>query len=283
MGTFCTIILEKNDSQYIDAGFAHLRNVETILSSYQSDALVSQLNTHRTVLTNKILQDILEKSKDYFRQTNGYFDISIGSITKKLYRFGEEERLPTRQEIDIASLGIHSIVLDEANIRLEGNITIDLGGIGKGYSADSLSAYYADMGIKKGKIVLFGDIRCLDTCKIAVQNPFEEKGAIAILNSKIQNLSISTSGTYRRYIKDKKHHHLINPKTKTQGRSFASVTIVSQANNTLCDVMATAISTMPKDVALKFVRSQSSFGYLLITPDGQEILGNLERFVDIKR
>ena len=282
MGTFCTITLEEKHSQDIDAGFTHLKNMESILSSYQSTALVSKLNSNRTILTYITLKDILEKSKKYYKQTHGYFDISIGSITKKLYHFGEEEKIPTQKEIHTASLGINSIVLSQKDIHLEDNITIDLGGIGKGYGVDSLSVYYANKGIRKGKIALSGDIRCLDACKVGIQNPFKEDETISIFNSKVPNLSISTSGTYRRYIEDKKHHHLINPKTKTQGRSFVSVTIVAKANNTLCDAMATAISTMPKDVALKFVKSQSEFGYFLITPDGEKILGNLEKFVDFK-
>jgi len=43
--------------------------------------------------------------------------------------------------------------------------------------------------------------------------------------------------------------------------------------------MATAISTMPKAIALTFVKSQNDFGYILITPEGEVIKGNLEKFV----
>jgi hypothetical protein len=43
--------------------------------------------------------------------------------------------------------------------------------------------------------------------------------------------------------------------------------------------MATAISTMPKDIALSFVKSQNYFGYILVTPKGEIIQGNLEKFV----
>jgi thiamine biosynthesis lipoprotein ApbE len=60
------------------------------------------------------------------------------------------------------------------------------------------------------------------------------------------------------------------------------VTIVAQKDNILCDVMATAISTMPRKVALDFVKSQSTFGYLLVTPEGKMIKGNLEKFVEFK-
>lgn len=230
-----------------------------------------------------LLKDIINESKKYYKLTNGYFDITIGSITRKLYAFGEKEKIPNDTQIANASLGIDSVIVTDKSIVLAKDITIDLGGIGKGYAVDKLSEYYIESDVSRGKIALSGDIRCLDACKVEVQSPFEENETIAILKSKITNLSISTSGTYRRYIKSKKKHHLINPKSKSQGRDFVSVTIVSRANNTLCDVMATAISVMPKDRALKFVKSQNEFGYLLVTPSAKLISGNLEKFVDYEK
>ncbi len=283
MGTFCSITLDASKSTHIETGFNHLRQVESILSSYQPTALVTQLNTQRKIATDKMLKDILEKSKEYYKDTNGYFDITVGSITKELYRFGENERVPTQTQLNNAPLAINNIQLDPDYISLKGDIVIDLGGIGKGYGVDSLSHYYASQGISEGKIALFGDIRCLNTCEVAIQSPFEEEHTLGTLYAKSSNLSVSTSGTYRRYVKQKRHHHLINPKTKTQGNAFVSVTIIANNDNTLCDVMATAISTMHKSVALEFVRSQNRFGYLLVTPSGEMIRGNLEKFVHFKQ
>ena len=176
-------------------------------------------------------------------------------------------------------MGIDKVHIQNALITLDKEITIDLGGLGKGYAVDSLSAYYHTLGIEKGQIALSGDIRCLDLCSVGIQDPFNEENILTTLHAKIPDLSISTSGTYRRYIESKTHHHLINPKSKSQGRAFVSVTILTQADNTLCDVMATAISTMPKELALTFVKSQNDFGYILVTPQGEVIKGNLEKFV----
>ena len=280
MGTFCTLTLDEKYDNELNKGFMHLKGIEHVLSSYQADALLSQLNTKRSVPTNTLLKDIIEKSIHYYTQTQGYFDITIGSITKKLYHFGEKERVPTEKEIFNVVLGTNKIIIENKNIILKDDIVLDLGGIGKGYGVDSLSAYYAHKGINKGQIALSGDIRCLDACKVSIQSPFKEEETLGTLHAKVKNLSVSTSGTYRRYVKEKKYHHLINPKTKTQGRAFVSVTIVAQKNNTLCDVMATAIATMPKGIALKFVHSQKIFGYILVTAEGKIISGNLEKFVD---
>ena len=279
MGTFATLSLEEKDATHIQKGFQHLKELESILSSYKTNADVYQLNQQKQLTSNPTLKDILKKSKDYYTQTQGYFDITIGSITKALYHFGESERIPTKEESAKAMLGIDKIHIQNAIITLNKEITIDLGGIGKGYAVDSLSSYYHTLGIKKGQIALSGDIRCLDKCSVGIQDPYNEDNVLTTLQAKIPDLSISTSGTYRRYIESKTHHHLINPKRKSQGRAFVSVTIVTQADNTLCDVMATAIATMPKEIALKFVKSQNDFGYILITPQGEVIKGNLEKFV----
>lgn len=279
MGTFTTISLEEKYTANIQQGFQHLKDLEFILSSYKKDADIYQLNQKKQLASNPILTDILNKSKNYYTQTQGYFDITIGSITKALYHFGEDEKIPLEVEKSKAILGIDKVHLQKDTISLDKEITIDLGGIGKGYAVDSLSAYYHTLGMEKGQIALSGDIRCLDKCNIGIQDPFNEEKMFKTLHAKVSNLSISTSGTYRRFIDSITHHHLINPKSKSQGRAFVSVTIVTQANNTLCDVMATAISTMPKEIALAFVKSQSDFGYILITPQGEVIKGNLEKFV----
>jgi len=279
MNTFTSITLEEKHSQEIQKGFEHLQRLENILSSYKKNADIYQLNLHKKLPSNPILKDILTQSKDYYTQTNGYFDITIGSITKALYGFGEQERIPTKNEIHKALLGLEYIHVTNSSISLHDDVTLDLGGLGKGYGVDSLSSYYHTLGIHKGQIAMSGDLRCLNTCTISIQDPFKDDTTLTTLKAKISDLSISTSGTYRRYIASKQHHHLINPKSKSQSRDFVSVTIVTQANNTLADVMATAISTMPKEIALAFLQDKKEFGYIFVTSKGEVIKGNLERFV----
>ncbi|NOR56262.1 MAG: FAD:protein FMN transferase, partial [Sulfurovum sp.] len=185
MGTFCTLSLEVSHAQELTPGFEKLKEVEQVLSSYKEDALVSLLNKNRHIKSHPMLREILKKSKSYYAQTQGYFDITIGSITKKLYHFGEEEQIPTKEALGIAPLGVENIFIAKDFIRLKNNITIDLGGIGKGYGVDVLAAYYQAKGITKGQIALSGDIRCLDLCDIAIQSPFEEDATIALFQAKI--------------------------------------------------------------------------------------------------
>jgi len=66
-------------------------------------------------------------------------------------------------------------------------------------------------------------------------------------------LDPSLSGTCSRLIKNKKLHHLINPKNRKQGRTFSSITLLAHTNNTEIDALATTIDTMNKSQALKLL------------------------------
>jgi thiamine biosynthesis lipoprotein len=130
-------------------------------------------------------------------------------------------------------------------------------------------------------IALSGDIRCLDMCDFELQSPYAEK-SFAKLRSKVLQLSISTSGTYRRYIKDPKNHHLLNPKTASQGQDFVSVSLFTVANNSKIDAYATAISVMSKEEAYAFLESHKELGFVLVESGGKVVFGNLGTLVEVE-
>lgn len=280
MGTVCTITLQEQKQQHINKGFKLLKKIELSLSSYDKNAKVYQLNHQQEVLTDEYLTEILEKSRQMYKESKGYFDITIGSVTKALYRFGEEEKIPTKDELESAKIDLKGIIEKSGTVVLKKGIKVDFGGIGKGYGVDRVAQQFFEQNITQGKIGLSGDIRCLDRCQFGIQSPFEEDKILMSLESKIENLSISTSGTYRRYIKEKKYHHLINPKTKKQGRAFVSVTILTQGDNAKADAIATVVSVMPKAEALGFLK-EIGVGFVLVEANKSVIYGNLENFIRV--
>jgi len=279
MGTFVHISLKEQHNRQISQSFRRIKEIEHSLSSYESDALVYRLNHTHHVPYDAYLAEAIEKSKQYYQDTQGYFDITIGSISKDLYHFGEENSaIPSEEALQHAKLGIDAIEINTTNIRTEENITIDLGGMGKGYAVDEVADFLAEQNISRGTIALSGDIRCLDICTFGLQSPFSEQ-TFASLKSKIPQLSISTSGTYRRYVGTQANHHLIDPKTAKQGKAFVSVSLFTHANNSKIDAYATAISVMPKEKALAFLKVHDEIGFVLVESNGKILYGNLEKFV----
>ena len=279
MGTFVNISLEEQHNRQISQSFNLIRQIEHSLSSYDSEALIYRLNHTHHVPYDAYLAEAIEKSKQYYQDTHGYFDITIGSISKDLYHFGEENStIPNEEALKHATLSIDDIEINATTIRTEKNITIDLGGMGKGYAVDKVADFLAEQNISKGIVALSGDIRCLDVCTFELQSPFSEQ-TFASLKSKIPQLSISTSGTYRHYVKDTSHNHLINPKTAKQGKAFVSVSLFTHANNSKIDAYATAISVMPKEKAMAFLKAHDEIGFVLVESNGKIMYGNLEKFV----
>ena len=279
MGTFVHITLPLQHNVQISQSFQLIKEIEHSLSSYDNNALVYMLNhKHKVAHDTHLLQAILD-SKQYYKDTYGYFDISIGSISKKLYHFGEEKTfIPSKKALQEATLSMAAVELNTSYISTDENITLDLGGMGKGYAVDVVVDFLKEQNISQGIVALSGDIRCLDLCNFELQSPYSEQTFIQ-LRSLNPQLSISTSGTYRRYVGSKEKHHLINPKTATQEKAFVSVSLFTYASNAKIDAYATAVSVMPKEKALAFLKEHTELGFILVKHDGKIIYGNLEKFV----
>jgi thiamine biosynthesis lipoprotein len=282
MGTFVYITLPIQHNTQTSQSFNLIKEIEHSLSSYDSKALVYRLNLKHTVPYDDYLAEALKLSKTYYQDTNGYFDITIGSISKRLYHFGEENStVPSYEALQQAKLNIEAIEVNATTISTEKEITIDLGGMGKGYAVDKVADFLKEQNITQGIVALSGDIRCLDVCSFELQSPYSEQ-TFASLKSKAPQLSISTSGTYRRYIGTQEHHPLINPKTAKQSRAFVSVSLFSYANNAKIDAYATAISVMPEEVALDFLKEHDEVGYILVKNNKKIVSGNLKKFVKLQ-
>ncbi len=277
MGTYATITVPQEKRKEQQKAFEILYAVEHSLSSYDPNADIYKLNHNRTVSLSPYSYEALLLSKRYYKESDGYFDITVGSITRGLFHFGEAERLPERQELQKAKIDFKGLHFNAERAEVEKGVTIDLGGMGKGFGVDKAEAYLSEQNITEGRIALSGDIRCLGTCKVAIQDPFSE-GTIASFTTRHPNMAISTSGNYRRYVESKSNSHLIDPKKRMSETAFASITLLSRGSNSDIDAYATAASVMPVTKALRFLE-MLDVAYLLVSTDGERYKSsNFEQF-----
>ncbi len=279
MGTYASISLPQENNNQISSSFDLIQNIEDSLSTYDPDATLFKLNKKHTVAYDNFLAESIKLSKSYYLETDGFFDITIGSISKELYHFGEEKTYsPSKEELTQAHMNINGIYIEKQTISSDENIVIDLGGIGKGYAVDKVASYLKEQNISKGIIALSGDIQCLNTCDIYLQSPYSTQ-TFAKVTSRNNYLSISTSGIYRRYATTPEEHHLINPKTALQGRDFVSVSLFTTADNSKIDAYATAISVMPKEKAISFLKKMNDIGFIIVDSQSNIIYGNLDQLL----
>ena len=282
MGTFVTISVDKPHKSLIEPAFSLLKKIDDSLSSFNENSPIYKLNKSKSAQLNFYSSEALKLSLAYYTQTHGYFDIAIGKITEDLYRFGKDERVARKKELDLASTDIKGLHLYKNRAFLSDNIKIDLGGMGKGYGVDKLKDFLHKHNVVKAIIALSGDIRCIGECSIAVNNPLQQESSLATFVMK--NSGVSTSGNYNRYIQDKKYNHLINPETKASEKNFISVTLISNTlSSSKLDAYATAVSVMPLQKAYKFLQKQS-LAYIILQADKKIVLSpNLRDYVsDLK-
>lgn len=277
MSTFVTISVDEKDKNYIEDGFNIIKNVNLSLSSYNPNAKIFLLNKNRHIELDNYSFEALRLSEKYYKKTDGYFDITVGSITKDLYRFGENERLASAKELADAKVSFTGLHVSDNRATLDAGVKVDLGGMGKGFAVDRVAEYFRAKGVVSATISASGDIRCLSTCKIDVQNPFSEEELLSFETVK-KDFGITTSGNYNRYVESIKNNHLINPKEKKSQTKFVSITLVSDMSSSDLDAYATASSVMPMKKAYEFLESLR-IGYMVLQSDKNLVISeNISKF-----
>ncbi len=266
MGTFITISVDEKDLHTVEHGFKIMQDVDLALSSYKNSSPVFKLNRDKKVKIDNYTYQAFELSKIYYKRSDGYFDITVGSITKDLYRFGNEERLASNKELKDAKVGFNRIHFTKRDASLEKGLKVDFGGMGKGFGVDKVAHYFRANAIK-ARISASGDIRCLDICSIDIQDPFSD-GVLLSFRTTKEDLGISTSGNYNRYVSSIKNNHLINPKSKESQTKFVSITLVGELSSSELDAYATASSVMSIKKAYEFLDSLG-VDYIVLQSDGE--------------
>jgi len=277
MGTFVTITLPLQNKQDIKPLFSIIKAVDNSLSSFKTTSPIYKLNQNRYAKLDSYSYEALCLSSLYYKKTGGYFNVAIGSITKDLYHFGEDEKVPKKPQLQNSNVSFNDLQFDEKKAKIADNIKIDLGGMGKGFAVDQAVKYLVHKRIKKARVAASGDIRCIGTCKIEVRNPFAKEALVAF-STKQDSLGISTSGNYEHFVKNTKNNHLINPKTKHSQHSFTSITLMSVLPSSDLDAYATAASVMPKEKAFRLLKSLNLAFVILDNDKKLYVSGNINKF-----
>ena len=263
MGTYVTI--DAPTFEQTQKAFEIVKKIENSLSTFKKDSLVYKLNEKKCVKPDRYLYDIIKKSLFINEISQGYFNVAIGRITKDFYRFGAKQRVP-KNSLKNVSVDLR-ISLSNDKVCIPKDIKLDFGGIAKGYAVDKVAAYFRKLHLKHALIALSGDVRCFGRCHIAIESPFGPGIIAVIYNDKEKELAVSTSGIYRRYVKDTKNNHIINPYTKKPQSKIVSLTLFGTRPNYFYDAMATAIVAMGFDEALRYLK-KTGMAFILVTSDG---------------
>ncbi|WP_040950739.1 FAD:protein FMN transferase [Gorillibacterium massiliense] len=222
---------------------------------------------------------VIKRAVDYSESSGGVFDLTVGPLVD-LWAIGKGgEHVPPKTDIEdrLKLIDYKQVELNEADhsVRLlKPKMSIDLGGIAKGYSADAIAEYLQGQGFKSAIIDLGGNILAMGPKPgnkdwvIGVQNPEESRGAY-IGTLKVQNKTVVSSGVYERFfIEDGvRYHHIMNTSTGYPVRNgLTSVTIVTD-HSFDADGRSNTTFSMGIEKGTKFVEGLKNTEAIFITED----------------
>ena len=242
----------------IDDAVEEIKRIEKLFTTFDESSQTNLINRNAGITPVKVdreMYDLIERSKKISTLTQGAFDITYGSIDKRLWNFDKTmTSLPDAQTAKklVRLINYRNVILDEKNCSVflkEKGMRIGFGGIGKGYAAEKAKSLLQQKGVKSGIINAAGDLTAWGyqpngkPWTIGIADPDTKRQAFSFLE--ITNTSIATSGNYEKFvfIDGKKYSHTIDPKTGLPVRGIKSVTIICP-NAEIADAMATPVMIM---------------------------------------
>lgn len=266
----------------LDDCVAEVQRIEFLLTEFSNTSQTAKINQaagQEPVQVDDETFQIIKRSLNISKLTQGAFDITAG-VLKKLYNFkGEAFKIPDAKILAQAlmKVGYQKIKLKVPNqvLLTTAGMHIGFGGIGKGYAADMVKKLLINKGVTSGVINASGDLTAwgkrLDgqSWKVAIADPNDKSKNIAWIP--VEEMSVATSGDYEQYFihQGKRYSHTIDPKTGRPIQGMKSVTIVSPSAE-LSDALATAVFTMGVEVGLHFV-SQLPQTHVLIIDEKNKV------------
>jgi thiamine biosynthesis lipoprotein len=262
----------------IDAGIEEIKRIERLLTTFSDDSETNRINANagiKPVEVSRETFDLIDRSLKISKVTQGAFDLSYGSIDKRLWNFDKQmTSLPdagTAKKM-VRLINYRNIILGEEKCTVflaEQGMRIGFGGIGKGYAAERAKLIMKQLGVISGIVNASGDLTAWglqpDGKKwtIGIANPDVSHQIFSSLN--ISEMAVATSGNYEKFIlvDGKKYSHTINPRTGLPVTGIKSVTIIT-TNAEIADAMATPVTIMGVRAGLDMINQMNNIEAIII-------------------
>lgn len=268
----------KRAEHYIDEAIAEIRRIEKLLTTFSEESQTNQINKQAGIQPVRVDQevfDLIRRSLRISALTQGAFDITYGSIDKRLWNFDTHMTalpdLATAKRL-VRLINYRHVLLDEANCTVflkEKGMRIGFGGIGKGYAAECARRLLRAQGVKSGIINAAGDLATWGNqpdgkpWTIGIADPNATNEAFSYMT--ISDLAVATSGNYEKYvmINGKRYSHTIDPKTGLPVSGIKSVTIICP-NAEIADAMATPVMVMGVRAGLHLINQMQQIACIIV-------------------
>ena len=287
MGNQFTFAVVGRDNSWaqsrIDEAISEVQRIEKLLTTYSNLSQTSHINENagiEPVKVDKEVFNLIERALRISALTQGAFDITYGSIDKRLWNFDTNmnslpDALTAKKMVRL--INFRNVKLDKQNQTVflkEKGMRIGFGGIGKGYAADRAKSVMKNAGVESGIVNAAGDLTVWgrqpngEGWTIGIADPRSRDSPFASLQ--LTDTSVATSGNYEKFaiIDGVKYSHTIDPKTGYPVRGIKSVTIICSSAE-ISDAMATPVMVMGIKAGIHLIDQMKDISCIVIDDDGK--------------
>jgi thiamine biosynthesis lipoprotein len=260
-------------------------DVEAELSRFRSTSALSRLNRaagHGPQVISPMLWTVLMAAVDAAHESGGIYD---PTVLRSLQRAGYDRSFDEIEPIGPEDLSAppaptfdswRRVRLDDAtrSVDLPGDLSLDLGGIAKGWTVDRVALALASLGpvlVDAG-----GDLRVVGTVQyepwpIGVQDGFTPDRDRALVRLRRGALATSSIGGRRWQRGDRMLHHVIDPRTGTSADTDLYAVTVHAPDTMTADVTAKVVLVLGSGTGTAYLLKRG-LSALLTAVDGREVV-----------
>lgn len=281
MGTFVnmTVLAPSRalGEEAVGRAFEEVGRQIAIFDRFDSSTALSELNrSGRLSAAPRELLDVVDFSAGLSRESAGRFDITIAPVVSLMERtHGKPDAKDLREALNLVRA---------SDLRRSGNdlrfsasgMAATLDGVAKGFIADRAAEVLKSQGVENFLVDAGGDIRAQGSpeggtrpWRVAIEDPDKNGDYPSIIS--MRSGAVATSGGYEVFFDPKKKsHHLVNPSSGASPQYVRSVSV--QAPTVMqADGLATALSLMSPQEAMRLTASLPGHSCLLVTSTGARL------------
>jgi thiamine biosynthesis lipoprotein len=287
MGTVVEITLvsesEEEAKKMALQAFQEIKRIEGLMSPWIESSDISQINRSGGKGWRKVspeTMEVIKTAQKIAELSEGGFDVTIGPLVELWRRARQKGIPPSNQEVKrtLNLVNFKELSVDPGRgvyLKKE-EMSVDLGGIAKGYAVDKAFELLKNHGCKNLIVNAGGDLRAGGTkfdqpWTIGIQHPRESQKNMARVS--ISDEAIATSGDYEKFFihQGKRYHHILNPKDGFPTDGCQSVTIIGK-DGMMTDALATTAFVLGPEKGYALCQKLEGVECLIVDREGKRIL-----------
>ena len=259
-----------------------IQEVESLWSVTEEGSDIYRANHSggQTVAVSEETADLISFALEMAQKTDGALDPTIYPVLTAWGFTTDHKQVPSQEQIAdlLQNVGYERIQLDGTNLTVPDGMQLDLGAVGKGYTADLVVEQLKENGIESALISLGGNIQAIGSrpdgsdWQIGIRAPWEN-GNLGVLE--MSDMAVVTSGGYENYFEDEDgniYWHILDPATGYPADSGLQAAVIVGKEGRLCDALSTSLFVMGAEKAEEYWRENGGFDMILVTDENEILL-----------